>query len=178
MDALRAIFGRKSVRRFSDRPLEREHLITLVRAAMSAPSAMDTRPWAFVVVTDRSKLEALAAGLPYAAMAAQAAAAVVVCGVLSRCRPGSPADYWVQDCSAATENLLVAAEALGLGAVWTGVHPRPERVELVRHLLGLPEDVVPLNLIPLGYPGDDAAPKDKFDNNAVHWERWEGSSGA
>lgn len=174
MDALKAILGRKSVRRFSDRPLERENLVTLVRAAMSAPSAMDTRPWAFVVVTGREKLEALAAGLPYAAMTAQAAAAVVVCGLLSRCRPDSPADYWVQDCSAATENLLVAAEALGLGAVWTGVHPRPERVELVRRILGLPEDVVPLNLVPLGYPGDDFSPKDKFDPGAVHWEHWEG----
>lgn len=174
MDALKAILGRKSVRRFSDRPLEKEQLVTLVRAAMSAPSAMDTRPWAFVIVTDRGKLEALAAGLPYAAMAAQAAAAVVVCGVLSRCRPESPQDYWVQDCSAATENLLVAAEAMGLGAVWTGVHPRQERVELVRRILGLPEDVVPLNLIPLGYPGDDTVPKDKFDGAAVHWESWGG----
>lgn len=177
MDALKAILGRKSVRRFSDRPVEKEDLVTLVRAAMSAPSAMDTRPWAFVVVTDRDKLKSLAAGLPYAAMAAEAAAAVVVCGVLSRCRPESPADYWVQDCSAATENLLVAAEALGLGAVWTGVHPRQERVELVRRVLGLPEDVVPLNLIPVGYPGDDAVSKDKFDGTAVHWDGWEGSSG-
>jgi nitroreductase len=177
MDALKAILGRRSVRRFSDRPVEKEHLVTLVRAAMSAPSAMDTRPWAFVIVTDRDKLKSLAAGLPYASMAAQAAAAVVVCGVLSRCRPESPADYWVQDCSAATENLLVAAEALGLGAVWTGVHPRPERVEAVRRVLGLPEDVVPLNLIPLGHPGDEAVPKDKFDGNAVHWDGWAGSTG-
>ncbi len=172
MEALKAILGRKSVRRFSDRPVDREHLIMLVRAAMSAPSAMDMRPWAFVIVTDREKLALLAAGLPYAAMTAQAQAAVVVCGVLSRCRPGSPPDYWVQDCSAATENLLVAAEALELGAVWTGVHPRPERVEVVRRVLELPDDVVPLNLIPVGHPGDEVLAKEKFDESAVHWERW------
>lgn len=177
MDALRAIMGRKSVRRFSDRLLEKDELLTLVRAAMSAPSAMDTRPWAFVIVTGREKLEALAAGLPYAAMAAQAAAAVVVCGVPSRSRPGTPADYWVQDCSAATENLLVAAEALGLGAVWTGVHPRQERVDHVRRVLGLPGDVIPLNLIPIGYPGDEFLPKDKFDSGAVHWEHWGAEAG-
>lgn len=172
MDALKAILGRKSVRRFSDRRVEREHLVTLVRAAMSAPSAMDMRPWAFVVVTEREKLVSLAEGLPYATMAAQAQAAIVVCGVLSRLRPDSPPDYWVQDCSAATENLLVAAEALGLGAVWTGVHPRDERVSVVRRVLGLPDDVVPLNLIPLGYPGGETVPKDKFDETLVHWERW------
>jgi nitroreductase len=172
MDAIKAILGRRSVRRFSDRSVESEHLLTLVRAAMSAPSAMDKRPWAFVIVTDRGVLNSLAESLPYAAMAADAPAAVVVCGVLSRCGPETPPDYWVQDCSAATENLLVAAEALGLGAVWTGVYPREERVSVVRSALGLPRDVVPLNLIPLGYPGDDTAPKDKYDESAVHWERW------
>lgn len=152
--------------------MEREKLLALVRAAMAAPSAMDTRPWGFVVVTRGRTLETLGARLPYAGMTAGAGAAVVVCGVLSRCRPGSPPDYWVQDCCAATENLLLAAHAMGLGAVWTGVHPRPERVATVREVLELPEDVVPLNLIPLGYPGVDVPPKDKFDGALVHWEVW------
>lgn len=172
MDALEAILGRRSVRSFTGRPVEREKLLILLRAAMAAPSAMDTRPWGFVVVTGIETLEALGVRLPYAGMTAGAGAAVVVCGILSRCRPGSPPDYWVQDCSAATENLLVAAHAMGLGAVWTGVHPRPERVATVREVLGLPEDVVPLNLIPVGYPVDEAPAKDKFDRTLVHWEVW------
>lgn len=172
MDALQAILGRRSVRKFESRPVEREILMTLLRAAMAAPSAMDMRPWAFVVVTDRGTLGSLAERLPHAAMAGEAPAAVAVCGVPSRCRPGTPPDYWVQDCSAATENLLLAAEALGLGAVWTGVHPRPERVGVVREVLGLPGDVIPLNLIPLGWPRGEFPVKDKFDPGAVHWEGW------
>lgn len=172
MDALRAVLGRKSVRRFIENPVEEEHLLTLVRAAMAAPSAMDRRPWAFVIITDREKLNSLAGRLPHAKMAAEAPAAVAVCGVLSRTGTDSPPDYWVQDCSAATENLLIAAEALGLGAVWTGVYPRKERMEAVREILNLPADVVPLNLIPLGHPLDGTAPKDKFDESAIHREEW------
>lgn len=124
---------------------------------MAAPSAVNRQPWAFVVVDDRELLRELSGALPFAKMAAHAPLAVVVCGDLSR-NPGASGDWWVMDASAASENLLLAAHALGLGAVWTGVYPRDERVEAVRRVLGLPADVVPLNLIPVGYPADNPAP--------------------
>ena len=129
----------------------------LLRAAMAAPSAVNRQPWAFVVVDDRELLRELAGALPFAKMAARAPLAVVVCGDLSR-NPGASGDWWVMDASAASENLLLAAHALGLGAVWTGVYPRG--------------DVVPLNLIPVGYPADNPAPKQKWNPANVRYNGW------
>ena len=132
---------------------------------------MNRQPWAFVVVDDRELLRELAGALPFAKMAARAPLAVVVCGDLSR-NPGASGDWWVMDASAASENLLLAAHALGLGAVWTGVYPRDERVEAVRRVLGLPSDVVPLNLIPVGYPADNPEPKQKWNPANVRHNGW------
>lgn len=125
----------------------------------------------FRVVDDRELLRELAGALPFAKMAARAPLAVVVCGDLSR-NPGASGDWWVMDASAASENLLLAAHALGLGAVWTGVYPRGERVEAVRRVLGLPSDVVPLNLIPVDYPADNPEPKQKWNPANVRHNGW------
>ena len=169
---LKSIMSRKSVRQYTDQPVSREQLEILVKAAVSAPSAVNKQPWAFVVIDDRVTLDILAALLPYAKMAAKVSAAIVVCGDLSKAYNGLEDEYWIQDCSAATENLLIAAEAMGLGAVWTAVYPEEDRVEIVRKQLALPELIVPLNLIPKGSPLHDDTPKNKYKPEILHFNRW------
>lgn len=167
------ILQRKSVRSYSDRPVSRESLDTLVRAAMAAPSGRDMRPWKFIIIDDKEAMQKLAAQLPYAKMLAEAQAAIAVCGDLSVTDDeGKPSTNWTFDCSAATENLLLQAEAMGLGAVWTAVYPYEDRLPLVKEALGLPEEIVPLNIIPIGYPKGDPQPKDKYDSDNVHYNAW------
>lgn len=170
-NCLKTIFSRKSVRSFTSQEVNTELLEELARAGMAAPSARNLQPWAFVIVTNRSTLDALAERLPYAKMLFEAPAAIVVCGDLAKVGD-SPEGYWVQDCSTATQNILLAAEALGLGAVWTGVHPRADRVTTVKDVLKLPDNVIPLNVIPIGYPKGEHQPKDKFKAENIHWQKW------
>ena len=169
--ALDVIMTRTSVRAYQDRPVGADTVGLLLRAAMAAPSAVNRQPWAFVVVDDRELLRKFSEALPFAKMAAEAPLAVVVCGDLSR-NPGASGEWWVMDASAASENLLLAAHAMGLGAVWTGVYPRGERVRAVREILGLPGHVVPLNLIPVGYPADNPAPKQKWNPANIRHNGW------
>ena len=170
---LKNILSRKSVRSYTDEPVRRSQLDTLLRAAMAAPTGRDMRPWKFVVIDDKAAMAALADSLPYAKMLREAQAAVAVCGDLSVTDDkGNPSTNWTFDCSAATENLLLAAEALGLGAVWTGVYPYEERVEAVKSALGLPEEIIPLALVPIGHPKGDPQPKDKFNEDNIHYNGW------
>ena len=156
---LDAISARTSIRAYQDRPVGADTVELLLRAAMSAPSARNRQPWAFIVVDDKALLRQLADSLPYAQSAAAAPMAVVVCGVLTESQGATNAGWWVQDAAAASENLLLAAHAVGLGAVWTGVYSYEDRVRAVRNVLGLPRHVVPLNVIPIGYPAENPAPK-------------------
>lgn len=169
--ALDVIMSRTSIRSYEDRAVGEETVEQLLRAAMAAPSASNRQPWAFVVVDDRELLRQMAEKLPYAKMAAEAPLAIVVCGDLSKGREPSDA-WWVQDASAATENLLLAAHALGLGAVWTGLYPKSERVQIVREILELPGHIVPLCLVPVGYPAETPAPKEKWNPGNVRHNRW------
>ena len=170
---LQNIHSRKSVRNFTEQAVSREQLDTLVRAAMAAPSGRDMRPWKFIVVDDRKVMDRLAEELPYAKMLKTAQAAVVVCGDMSVVdKKGNPSGNWTFDCSAATENLLLAAEAMGLGAVWTGVHPYEERLAAVTKAFNLPENIIPLNVIPIGYPKGEPTPKDKYDERNIHYNAW------
>ncbi len=171
-NTLRMILQRKSVRSFTPQPVSRDTLNTILRAGMAAPSARDRRPWRFVVVTERAVLEALGKGLPFAKMTAQAAAAIVVVGDLEGQNGGRGSDYWIQDCSAVTQNILLAVESLGLGAVWTAVYPNADRIEIVRRVLGIPEGFMPLNVIPLGHPAESPKPKDKWTPDNIRWEKW------
>jgi nitroreductase len=170
--ALEVIYSRKSVRNYTGVPATREELQILLKAGMAAPSAVDRRPWAFVVVSDEKLLNKLAEGLPYSKMIVKAKAAIVVCGVLDKALEGEGQAFWVQDCSAATENILLAAEAIGLGAVWTGMYPSKERMDYVRSVLGMPDRVMPLNVIAVGNPAGVEKPKDKFDPGNIHWNKW------
>ncbi len=172
-DAAQAVIGnimtRTSVRQYTDRPISADTLETLIKAGMAAPTAVNKQPWAFVVTTGRDALDSLATLQP---RLKTAAAAITVCGDMTRAIEGEGRDFWVQDCSAATENILLAAHALGLGAVWTGVFPIAERVGNVSRALALPDSVVPMCIIAVGYPVADQEPKDKWDPSKVHYQRW------
>lgn len=168
---LNNIATRASVRQFTNQIVDKTTLETIVRAGMSAPSAVNKQPWAFVVVTDRSVLDSLENVHPHANLKT-ATAAIIVCGDMKKALDGVAREYWVQDCSAATQNILLAAHALGLGAVWCGVHPSPERVADVSRVLGLPENVTPLNVITMGYPAAQVQPKDKWQPENVHYQQW------
>ncbi len=168
-DALTVIHSRKSVRTYLDKPVTKEQLETLLRAGMAAPTAADKRPWAFVAVTERAVLDTLQHSSPYTKMLPKAAAAIVVCGDT---RKGLKSDVWVQDCSAASENILLAAEAIGLGAVWCGIYLNPEPTAYVKRVLGLPPEVIPLNIISIGWPTGAEKPKNKWDPSNIHWNRW------
>ncbi len=171
-DALTVIHSRKSVREYTGEPVTKDQLIVLLKAGMAAPTALDKRPWVFVVITDKDMLSKLAEGLPYSRMIVQAGSAIVVCGDLNKIMEGEAKEFWVQDCSAASENILLAAEAIGLGAVWTGAYPITKNVEFVQKTLSIPENVIPLNVIAVGNPVGVEKPKDKFDTANIHWERW------
>ncbi|TCO03624.1 flavin reductase [Natronoflexus pectinivorans] len=169
---LATIYNRKSVRNFTNQQVTKSQLTELVRSGMAAPTAVDKRPWAFVAIDDRQTLDKLAEVLPYARMLKQATSAIMVGGDLDKALSGIEQAYWVQDCSAATQNILLAAESMGLGAVWTGVHPVKDREETVKQILGLPDNIVPLNVIAIGYPTGIDTPKDKWDESILHWNRW------
>ena len=169
---LENIMTRTSIRAFTDRPVEDEKIELMLRAGMSAPSAINKQPWAFVVVTSREQLDRLCETSPNARMLASAQLAIVVCGDMTKAIEGAMQSFWIQDASAATENILLAAHALGLGAVWTGVYPNPDRAAAVSEVLELPSYVVPLNVIPIGYPADSPEPKDKWKPENIHYDRW------
>jgi len=169
MEAYEAILTRRSIRAYTDQAVAEELTHKLLVAAMSAPSAGNGQPWQFVVTTARDALDALADFLPFGKMLKQAPLAITVCGdAKGSAREG----YWVQDCSAATENILLAAHALGLGGVWLGVYPREDRVAGVRTILGIPERITPLCVLSIGYPREPGGPVDRYNAERVHRERW------
>lgn len=167
---LETIHSRKSVRSYSEKPVSEENLITLVKAGMAAPTGKDRRPWEFVIITERASLDVLASKLPYAKMLTAASSAIVVCGNDNIENGGSP--YWYLDCSAAAQNILLAAESLGLGAVWTAAYPYEERMQPVAEVLNLPDNIKPLCVIPIGYPRTEQKTKDKFNKAKIHINKW------
>jgi nitroreductase len=171
-DTLTIIAQRKSVRHFTDQSLTDKQFEILLRAAMAAPSAKNIQAWEFIVITDRIMLDKMGESLPYAKMLIQAPAAIVVCGNVSKYTPESELN-WVSDCAAATENILLAAEAIGLAAVWTASFPYPERIAAVREAVkNMPEEIVPLAVIPVGYAARDEKVKDKWHPEKIHYNQW------
>ena len=170
--AITNIMTRVSVREFTGEKISEAQLDTLLRAAMSAPSALNKQPWAFIVVTDEDKIAALGEALPYSRCSNHPAVAIIPCGDLSKAIPGEMSAFWINDVSAATENLLLAAHAMGLGAVWTGLHPDTNRVKLVQGLLGLPEHIIPLCIVPVGVPAEQPEIKDKYKPDNIHYNVW------
>lgn len=169
MDCLDAIMSRRSIRNYTGQPISGEDIETILRAAMAAPSAGNQQSWRFIVVTDREQLTRLSTATPYCRMIAEAGAALVVCGdTREEKHPG----YWVQDCSAAIQNALVTVHAIGLGAVWIGVYPVEERVENVRKICEVPDGVIPMSMLAIGYPAETKPPSERYNPELVHRDRW------
>ncbi len=165
---LHAIHARTSIRSYTAQPIPEEKITRMLKAAMAAPSSRNVQPWRFYMVSDRAVLDRLAESLPFAKMLDHASLAIVVGGDTTAGEPEGEQIYnWVMDCSAASQNLLLAAHALGLGAVWTGVYPYQARIDTVRAILNIPEHIIPLNVIPIGYPEGKHEPKDKWDAEKV-----------
>jgi len=169
MEALEAILSRRSIRKYTPIPVSDEELHKMLDAAMNAPSSSNGQPWHFVVIDERKVLDEIPRFHPYSNMLKEAPMAVVVCGdtTLEKTK-----GVWVQDCSAATENLLVAARAQGLGSVWLGVFPIEERMAGLKRLLGLPDNIIPLNIIALGHPAETKPPANRFNADRVRKNRW------
>ena len=161
------IFRRRSIRQYQPKVVPKEDVKALLEAGMAAPSASNLQPWHFVTVTDRAKLNSLAAAHPYGKMLAQASLAIAVCG-----DPKASERYWDQDGSAATENILLAAPALGLGAVWLGCHPRDERKAAIRKVLEIPQNIEILSLISLGVPAETKPSRTQYRPDRVHEDGW------
>ncbi|MBO5443978.1 MAG: nitroreductase family protein [Muribaculaceae bacterium] len=169
--AYMSVISRVSVRRYAAKPVTAEQVSAILHAAMSAPSGVNKQPWEFIVVDKPELLVQLADVLPYAKMTADAPVAIVVCGNKERFLDGIDSTLWEQDLSASSENILLAAHAIGLGGVWTCIYPHEERLNPVRSILNLPDTLVPFNLIPIGYPEKEHAPMDKWHPERIHQNR-------
>jgi nitroreductase len=169
MDTIQALLTRRSVRHFTAEAVSPEDLETLLRAAMHAPSANNQQPWQFIIITDNGLKSKLVEIHAYAKSLLEAPIGILVCGDL---RLEKSKDYWVQDCAAATQNLLLAAHALGLGGVWQGIYPRPARVQAVSELLRLPAEVIPFSLLSIGHPAEPLPKVERFLPERIHTNEW------
>jgi len=165
------IFGRRSIRVYAPGEVTEATVTTLLEAAMAAPSAVARDPWRFVVIRKKETLSAIADALPNGKMLPGASVGIAVCGDLNVAHDRQ-LSYLLQDCSAAIENLLLAAHVAGLGACWLGVHPREDRVKQIREILSLPESVIPVACIAIGYPGEKPEPRTRYNRDYVHSEKW------
>lgn len=170
-DKLDFIFGRRSIRVFLPGDVSDEQVRLLLEAAMAAPSAVAKDPWRFVVVRNKDTLKKIADVLPNGKMLPDAAAGIVVCGDIESAHDRQ-LSYLLQDCSAAIENMLLAAHILGLGSCWLGVHPRENRIKAIKQILGLPEQVIPVSVVAIGKPGEVKEPRTRYSEEKVHYERW------
>ncbi len=166
------IHQRKSVRKYTDQEVKDEDLLALVKAGMASPSARNKQPWAFFIITETEILNELGSKLASAQMLKTAKAAIVVCGNTNKALKDNYEDYWMIDCAMASQNILLAAESLGLGAVFTAAYPYEDRARVVSEVLNLPSELKPLNVIPIGYPAGDEKPKDKWKTENLYYGRY------
>ena len=169
MDVIEAIMTRRSIRKFTGEGVGEEIIEDLLKAAMAAPSSKNEQPWVFIVIDDRDLLQEVPRFHPYAEMTKTAPAAILVCADRRRFLS---AEVWIQDCAAATQNILLAAHGRGLGAVWLGIYPRIERVKGIRSLLEIPIHIIPFSLVVFGHPAERKPPTNRFDASRVHRNRW------
>ena len=167
MELKEVLLKRRSIRKFTEEAVSDEMIEELLHAAMSGPSACNKKPWEFYVITNQQKLEELKESSMFTKISSKLA--IIVCGNLSRALPMQLAEYWIQDCSAATENILLRVTDLGLGAVWCGIHPQKRAEEKVRQILDIPKSQVPLNLIFIGHPAEESEARDQYEEKRVHY---------
>jgi nitroreductase len=170
-DILDIILSRRSIRQFTPEAMDRETLILLLKAAMAAPTACNSQPWEFIVVTEPETLDLIRSRFLFARY--NAPAAIVVCGNADIAHNTEGRKSWVQDCSAATENILIAATGMGLGAVWIGVYPYPSKIKPLSEALGIPVQVTPLSLVLVGHPAEQKQPRTQYDEHKVYWQCYE-----
>jgi nitroreductase len=170
-ERLAAILGRRSIREYAPGEVHDEEIQTLLEAAMAAPSAVAKDPWRFVVIRHRDTRAAIAEALPNGQMLRTAPVGIIVCGDLEAAHDRQ-LSYLLQDCAASIENLLLAAHIIGLGACWLGIHPRPNRIRIVREVLGLPESIIPVAGISVGRPGETKEARTRYTAAYVHREQW------
>lgn len=171
---MNSIFKRTSVRKYTDQPVTKEQIEMLLKAGMAAPSAKNVQPWEFVVIQKKDTMFDIMKIHPYSSMLKEAPLAIAVCGNTTKIALEEAQDLWVQDCAAATQNILLEATDLGLGSVWLGVYPKQDVINGLRELLILPDYIEPFSLIAIGYPEGEVKPKDKFNPERIHWEKWSG----
>jgi nitroreductase len=169
MDAIQNIMSRRSIRKYSGEGISSEQIQTIISAAMQAPSAGNRQPWYFIVVQDRQILDAIQKIHPYSNMLNDASCAIVVC---ADTKIELYTNYWAIECAAATQNILLAAHAIGLGAVWLGVYPREERMEQLKILFELPDNIEILSIVSVGHPAETKEEEDRFKSERVHYNKW------
>ncbi len=170
--AVEIIQSRASVRQFTTQKPSEEQIETLLRCAFSAPTAMNRQPWHFIVIDEPALLKQIGETFPYSRVANNCQVCFIPCGDLTLAMEGTAQAFWVQDVSAATMNLLNAAHSMGLGAVWTGLYPDEPRLALLKSLLGLPEHIMPLCIVPVGYPAEQPEVKNKYKAERIHRNQW------
>jgi nitroreductase len=171
MNAIEAIYARRSIRKYEDRPVEKEKLMELCRLGAAGPTATNRRPWAFVIVDEPEGMERLKAVTMFGKFGAPAA--IVICGDMKRTLPLYAKDFWIQDCSAGMENILLGAVEMGLGAVWLGVSPIKQAIRNLSQALSLPAHIVPLGVAYIGYPAEEKEPRTQFEDGMARWQKWE-----
>jgi nitroreductase len=169
MDAIEAILTRHSIRKYSQKPISEQDLDTILKAAMSAPSANNKQPWHYVVIEERDLLDRIGEFHRHGKMLHQAQAAILVCGDEKLAKYHG---HMVLDCAAATENILIAAHALGLGAVWIGIYPWENRIEAFRKFIDIPQEITPMALVSIGHPDQQKPSAREFNFDRVHRNRW------
>lgn len=172
-ESLQKIITRRSIRKYVDQPISEDQVQWMLRAGMNAPSAGNEQPWEFLVITNRDKLKRVPEFHPYSKMLPGAALAILVVADPARVKYEEELrQLWIQDCSAATQNILLAAHSLGLGAVWLAVYPDPSRLNGMRELFSIPEEMVPFSIISIGYPAEPKQAADRYDETRIHREIW------
>jgi nitroreductase len=169
MDVLQAIFTRRSIRKYTGAPISEDNMQTLLKAGFSAPSAHNMQPWHFVVVKSPATLAYIAEAHPYAKMLPQAGCCIIVCG---DDEVQKSKGLLVEDCSAAIQNILLAAHGIGLGAVWSGLYPSPELTKLIATTIKLPDNIEPIGMVVVGHKAEDKEPADRFDQAKIHYDQW------
>jgi len=171
VDAIETIYKRRSIRNYLDKPVDKEVIMTLLKAATAAPTAANCQPWEFVVIDDEQKLSELKDKLVFARY--NAPAAIVVCGNMKLAFKGPGQEMWVQDCSAAIENMLIAATSMGLGSVWIGIYPIESNIKPLKKILNMPEYVTPLAIVYVGYPAEEKEARSRLDEKRVYWQEYD-----